>query len=248
MKEKIRKVWEKIKKFLSIKTNLITVVVALLIIIGIILFIVLNGRSKEKFALDHIYDIYPEEVRKIYSNYVDVSCSGDLHLDIAIDSGEVSIDKLDKKILLTYLFSNLDKENLLMDEMNDSLIRNTEKKLFAKDNNLEKEIKDFNYKEYTYNSIDGKIKRTKGECSSYTKSILHLYGYFWNKDILSIDINVAYLKEGKLYNYDNEKLGDYDGDTSKLSSLTEHTSYYRVNYVKDNGTLKLSSVEWKHRS
>ena len=56
------------------------------------------------------------------------------------------------------------------------------------------------------------------------------------------------MKDGILYNYNNKKLGEYDGDVSKLSKLTEDTSYYRVNYVKDNDKFKLVSVEWKNRS
>ena len=235
MKEKLKKLMEGIKRFLSNKTNRITA-------------IILQGRSKERFVLDHIYDVYPEEVRKLYSNFVDASCNGDLHFDITIDAGEVKLDKLDKNNLLDYLFSNLDKEGVLKDGIEPNEIKSAEKKLFADYLNLNKDLDSFNYKESTYKLTDGKYKKTKNECTSDTKNILHLYGYFWNKDVLSIDINVAYLKDGKLYNYDNEELGDYDGDTTKLSNLTEHTSYYRVNYTKDGGILKLSSVEWKHRS
>ena len=249
MKEKCKKIMEGIKKFLSIKTNLITVIVAAIIILGVIIFIILHGNGKAKFALDHIYDVYPEEVRELYSNFVEVSCNGDIHFDIAIDSGEVKLADLEKEELLDYLFSNLDKNNELSDEIDVSEIRKAEKRLFATDNDLEKEIKGYDHKTYKYTSDGSKIKRVKTECNTGdTKNVLHLYGFFWNKDVLSIDINVAYLKNGKLYNSDNEELGEYDGDTSKLSSLTEHTSYYRVNYIKDNGILKLSSVEWKHRS
>ena len=63
-----------------------------------------------------------------------------------------------------------------------------------------------------------------------------------------MDVNVAYLKDGILYNYDNQNLGEYDGDATKLAELTENTSYFRFNYGKDGDTFKLLSIEWKHRT
>jgi hypothetical protein len=77
--------------------------------------------------------------------------------------------------------------------------------------------------------------------------VLHLYGYSGTKE-LSIDVNVAYLKDGVLYDYNDKMLGEYDGDVTKLPKLTSDVSYYRLNYVNKNGNLKLTSIEWKNKS
>ena len=49
-------------------------------------------------------------------------------------------------------------------------------------------------------------------------------------------------------NIDNSKLREYDGNALKLQELTEFVSFYRVNYIKENGNYKLYSVRLKHRT
>ena len=101
--------------------------------------------------------------------------------------------------------------------------------------------------EYNYNS--GKITRKKSNCvKKDIKYVSHLYGYFTNEDNLFMDVNIGYLKDGVLYDLDDNKLGSYDEDISKLSNLMQKASYYRFNYVKDKDDFKLSKIELKHKS
>lgn len=247
VKEKV-KINEVLKKFFSKKHNVIIGCIVLIIIIAVILFFVFFNKKDNKFALNEIYDVYPEEVRKLYSNMVSVGCNGDIHFNIKVDSGVVDLKNIDKNNLIDYMFSYMDKNNLLNDKIEMSSFKNAEKNLFNDKLDLMDDIKTYDYGEYTYNINGSKVSRKKRECTSDVTSVLHLYGYFWYKNQLSMDINVAYMKDGILYNYNNKKLGEYDGDVSKLAKLTEDTSYYRVNYVKDNDKFKLVSVEWKNRS
>ncbi len=237
----------KVKKFLSIKRNWIILLVLLVIILVIV--IVLTNKKKEKFALNEEYNTYPEEVRKIYTNFVSVGCAGDIDFNIKVDSGAYTLDKIGKNVLLSYLFSYLDKNNLLVDKMDTSLINKTERELFTSTLNLADSINSFEYNGYVYDIKSGRVVREKKECpKDEAHSVLHLYGYFLDRNKISIDINVSYLKDGILYDINDKKLGEYDGDVSKLSKLTQNTSYYRAVFVNENGNQRLYSIEHKNRS
>ena len=227
--------------------KIIVIVLGLLIISVVIVLLSRNKDRKEKFVLDKIYDVYPEEVRELYSNMVNVSCNGDIHFDIAIDAGEIEINNINKNNLLDYMFSYMDKFDLLSDEINESSIKEVEKDIFGGSIDLINNINSYQYDNYLYNFAKGKITREKVECNNSDKQyVLFLYGYFHDDNKLSLDINVSYLKDGILYDLDDNKLGEYDGNSSKLFNLTEYASYYRVSYIKENDKYKLFSIQWKH--
>lgn len=237
-----------LKKFFSKKKNIIIAIICFIILLSVILILLFGNFNNGRFVLDRIYEVYPRDVRKLYSNVVDVSCYGDLHFDIELDRGEKKIEEISKNDLLNYMFSYLDKSELLTDNIDSSIIKKTEKELFLNNVDLLNNIKDYSYGDYIYNDKDGIIIRKKEACNSNIKYVSHLFGYSYNNKELSIDINVAYLVDGVLYNFNDEKLGEYDGDKSKLFELTQKTSYYRLKYVKRNGIYKLSNIEWKSRT
>ena len=253
MKEKNNstKVKDFFKKIFSKKSNIVVALITVIALIAIIVCIVIfaSKKIKEKFALNEIYKVYPDEVKALYSNVVDVSCNGDLHFDIKVDAGEVKLENMNRDDLLTYIFSYMDKNDLLTDKIDNKTFNDTEAKLFDKKLNLINDVNSYPYKEYVYSHDNDKITRKKGECKTTTKNISHLHGYFWDKNLLSVDIDVAYLKEGNLYTFDDKKLGEYNGkDASKLSNLMQEASYYRINFTKDDNNYKLVSIEWKRKS
>lgn len=237
---------DKIKSFFSKKTNIIALVAIALIII-IILILALRDREEKKFALNEIYNVYPEEVRELYSNMVEISCGGDLHLNVSLDSGEVSVSQLDQNNLLDYMFSYLDKNDGLVDNMEVSLIQSTTKKLFDGELDFTSKINNYVYGDYSYTVKDGKVSRAKSECNVDTQYVSHLYGYSYNTKKLSIDVNIGYLKDGNLYDLANNLLGKYNGEVAELEKLFGPNSYYRYNYVLDGKIYKLTSVEWNNR-
>ena len=234
------------KKALFTNKKVLFIIIGIVMLIGVTLFIT---TKKDKFALNDIYNFYPAEVRELYSNLVDVSCSGDFHLDIGLDAGPKKVSEIDEKDLLNYMFSNLDKEEKLKDKFDIALINYAKKRLFYDDIKLFYKIKTYNHGNYEY-QLDGRtITRKVRKCTSDNTYVLHLYGYSDNKkDRLSMDVNVGYLKDGILYDYHDNELGKYDGDVSKLPNLMINTTYYRFIYYRKNGTLKLDSVEHKSRT
>ena len=248
---------EKIKKILSNKIYLIiTIVVVVLLILAIVLFLLPNksnsDKTSDKYILDKAYDVYPDEVRSVYSNFVDVSCDGDIHFNLDADGGSVDVTKLDNQDLLNYMFSYMEKNSLLTDEIKKNQIKEIERNLFDKKIDIVNKIKSFSYNGYTYNLSGNKVKRVANACSKVEKMyVTHLYGYYLDaeKNTLSIDVMAGYLKDGILYTLDDKEMGKYDGDKQKLSTLMEIASYYRASYTRyDKGKYKLASIELKRRT
>ena len=235
------KLWNKDKK------NKIILLVGVLLLIIVVLLIAFR-KKLPRFALNEFYDVYPEEVRALYSNLVEVSCEGDLHLDIKIDEKATSVEKLSKETLLDYVFSNIDKNEGLSDEISKNVINARVKNLFSSNVDLDSAIKNYQHGEYVYNLEGNMVKREKKECASDIKYVTFLYGYSWNKSVLSMDVNISYQKGDTLYDLNDKELGKYDGDVSKLFNLTKEVSYYRFNYIKSGSYYKLDSVEWLNRS
>lgn len=245
--KKIKQLINKLFKLITSKkkNSIIITIIALLIII--IIIIVVNSRRTRSFALNEVYNFAPAEIRELYSNIVEVSCDGDLYFSDLADVNNIDVKNMNKQDLLNYVFSNLDKAELLSNEFASNLITTTANKLFLNDTKLLKEIKDYQYGDYIYNVKNSKIVRTKKECVSKNNYISNLYGYAWDKEKLSVDVNIGYLKEGILYDLDNKKMGAYDGNASKLFDLFDMNTYYRFNYVKDGNNIKLTSVELKRK-
>lgn len=224
------------------------IMIAVLVIIIVLILLCVFRKEVEKFALNEFYDVYPEEVRKLYTNIVEVSCTGDLHLDIKVDDKATPVDKLNKNTLLDYLFNNIDKNGGLTDKIDVGFIKRRQKELFNLSSDLTEAIKDYQHGDYVYNVNGNSVTRKKSECKSDIKYVTFLYGYSWNKDLLSMDVNISYQKGDMLYDLNDKELGNYDGDVSKLFNLTKTTSYYRFNYVKRGNDFELDSVSWLNRS
>ena len=231
-----------IKKFFSNRVNTIIVLIVLVILAVAFIMSLINTNKRKEFFLNHIYDMYPQEVRDLYSNMVSVSCNGDLYFDIDINN-EIKVDKLNKNNLLDYLFSNLDKNDKLDDSFSKSLISKTQKELFMGKVDLLNEINDYQYGDYIYNVKGDKIIRKANKCESNNYYVSHLYGFSYDSNKLSMDINFGYVKDDVLYDLNNNRLGEYNGGAIKMFEVFNSSSYYRLNYIKNNNYLKLDSVE-----
>ena len=71
----------------------ILIIIGCIMAIIVIILLVINIRNHKKFKLDSIYDVLPKEVRLLYANTVNVSCGGDLVLDIKIDGVKLILMK-----------------------------------------------------------------------------------------------------------------------------------------------------------
>lgn len=234
------------KKTLKDKRNIV-IFISIIVIILVVLLVSfsLTREHKPEFTLDPIYNVYPEEVRELYTNMVSVSCMGDLKLNFEENKEIISVEEIETTDLLNYTFSYLEKNLMLTDEIDSNIIKDASKKLFAVDVDLVKKIDNFQYGDYSYSLTKNIITRKENKCiSNESQYVSQLYGYSYNQETLSIDINIGYSKEGYLYDLADKQLGEYDGDIKTLGSLFESNSYYRYNYILDDKTYKLRSIEW----
>ena len=233
-----------------IRKNVILIISVLIIGLIFVIFMFLGNikARKDPFSLNKIYSIYPKEVREIYSNMVSIDCNGDLKFNIEQNSGVVDIKDLDKHNLLDYMFNYMEKNNILDVTSSIKTLENIENKLFYEKLNLSNEIHNYNYNGYVYNVNGNKIVKKKSNCvDNHIKHVSLLYGYSYNEEKLSIDINVGYIKDDKIYDYNNKYLGDYSDDITEIYSLLTNTSYYRITYMKVDGYYKLKNIEWNER-
>ena len=238
---------DKVKNFFKNKFVIIGIVVFVIVIVTVI--VILSLKKENIFSLNEIFSVYPEEVKELYSNMVAVSCYGDLNFGVAVEDGEVSVDKLEKKYLIDYVFSHIDKKYGLSEEQTRSSVDKTVNKLLDGDLELVDLIKDYKYGDYIYNFEGGKLVRKGSKCNADIEYVSFLFGYSTNEvnKILSVDINVGYLKNGILYGLDDSKLGKYDGDINKLRDMFIGAPYYRYKFVASDNYYKLKSVKLNNR-
>jgi len=245
----MEKLKSKLKEFFAKKNNRITTIAVVGVILIVLIVALVVGKNKNnKFALNEIYDVFPEEVRELYANMVSVSCYGDLHFNVVLDAEATKVSELSKNNLIDYMLSYLDKNEKLTDEFEVKLLKDATSELFAGELDLTEQFTSYGYGDYTYTLENGMVTRKKQECTSDKQYITHLYGYSWNEKELSIDVNIGYLKDDVLYDLQDNKLGEYNGELSELADLFGPNSYYRLNYVKNDKRFKLNSVELNSRS
>ena len=177
-------------------------ILIIIIIIVVLIIIVLNNKDKEKIEIVNYKD-----AEKLYQ-----------------ESNNKCTDTTDEKdsLILYLIFSKLDKDNKLSDNISYDEYENTAKTIL-KTNDIPKSINNYLYDGYSYTLEDNKITREKSECEE--KYVSKIYGYSNNNDTLSLYISSGYVKEGKVYNFDNIEIGNYDKDT--------------INKVLDRGTIKI---------
>ena len=233
------------EKFKLTRTHII--VIAAILLIAIIVAIICIVKHEPDVLIgsnEVISDVYPEDVDSLYVAMDDVSCSGGLHFDIKLDDEKNLTDTIDRKGLLDYVFSYMDKNNMLSDEISMKFFNSNVNALIYSAPKLIESIKDYQYGDYVYNYHGGVITRKKSKkCTSDKQYVTRLYGYSYDELELAMDVSVGYLDNGILYSLEGVKLGAYDGDKSKLLSLFAPASYYRYYFVKSDGSYKLSSVE-----
>ena len=238
---------DKIKDFFSKKKN-ITIMATILavVIVAIVLYFIF--RRDDEFVLNPIYDVEPEEVQELYSGMSEVSCYGGWYLNIDVDNEKnIDIQDIDNNLLIDYVFNYMDKKGLLEDEFELDLFEDAVDLLFFEELDLTDIIDEYSYGGYSYTKKNRMITRKKNECVSNMNYVSQLSGYAFNEELLSVDVNIGYLKDGILYDIEDTKLGKYDGNPENIGFMFDASPYYRFNYVKIEDNFKLESVEFNIR-
>ena len=149
------------KKKLTLFVGLLTI-----IIIVILIIVLLNNQDKE----EKIEIVNYKDAEKLYQTS-DNKCT-----DITDENDS---------LLLYLIFSKLDKDNKLSDNISYEEYENTAKTILKTDD-IPSSINSYLYDGYSYTLEDNKITREKTECTE--KYVSKIYGYSNDNDTLSIYI------------------------------------------------------------
>ena len=205
-------------KKLNNKKKLILFVGILIIIIVIVLIIVFNNQDKE----EKIEIVNYKDAEKLYQTS-DNKCT-----DITDENDS---------LLLYLIFSNMDKDNKLSDNISYDEYENTAKTILKTDD-IPQTINNYLYDGYSYTLNNDEIIREKSECEE--KYVSKIYGYSNNNDTLSLYISSGYVKEGKVYNLSDVEIGNYDKDT--INKILDDGTIKIYNYKNKNGNYILDNI------
>ena len=194
----------------SKKRIILFVGILIIIIIVIVLIVVFNNQDKE----EKIEIVNYKDAEKLYQTS-DNKCT-----DITDENDS---------LLLYLIFSKLDKDNKLSDNISYEEYENTAKTILKTDD-IPQTINNYLYDGYSYTLNNDEIIREKSECEE--KYVSKIYGYSNNNDTLSLYISSGYVKDGKVYNLSGDEIGDYDKDT--------------INKILDDGTIKIYNYQNKN--
>ena len=191
--------------------------ILIIIIIVVLIIIVLNNKDKEKIEIVNYKD-----AEKLYQ-----------------ESNNKCTDTTDEKdsLILYLIFSKLDKDNKLSDNISYDEYENTAKKILKTDD-IPHTINNYLYDGYSYTLEDNKITREKSECEE--KYVSKIYGYSNNNDTLSLYISSGYVKGGKVYNLSGVEIGDYDKNT--INKTLDSGTIKIYNYKNENGNYILDNI------
>ena len=203
----------------SKKRIILFVGILIIIIIVIVLIIVFNNQDKE----EKIEIVNYKDAEKLYQTS-DNKCT-----DITDENDS---------LLLYLIFSNMDKDNKLSDNISYDEYENTAKTILKTDD-IPQTINNYLYDGYSYTLNNDEITREKTECEE--KYVSKIYGYSNNNDTLSLYISSGYVKEGKVYNLSGVEIGDYDKD--KINKILDSGTIKIYNYKNENGKYILQNIK-----
>ena len=202
----------------SKKRIILFVGILIIIIIVIVLIIVFNNQDKE----EKIEIVNYKDAEKLYQTS-DNKCT-----DITDENDS---------LLLYLIFSNMDKDNKLSDNISYEEYENTAKTILKTDD-IPSSINSYLYDGHSYTLNNDEITREKSECEE--KYVSKIYGYSNNNDTLSLYISSGYVKDGKVYNLSGDEIGDYDKDT--INKILDSGTIKIYNYKNENGKYILQNI------
>ena len=202
---------------ISNKKKIILLVSLLVIIVISLLIIVFNNKEdKEKIEI-----VNYKEAEKLYQE------SNNKCTDITNENDS---------LLLYLIFSELDKDNKLSDNISYDEYENTAKTILKTDD-IPQTINNYLYDSYSYTLNNDEITREKTECEE--KYVSKIYGYS-NDNTLSLYISSGYVKDGKVYNLEDIEIGNYDKDT--INKILDSGTIKIYDYKNENGKYILDSI------
>ena len=200
------------------KRIILLISLLVIIVISLLIVIVFNNKDKE----EKIKIVNYKEAEKLYQESNN-KCT--------------NIQDENDSLLLYLIFSGLDKESKLSNNISYEEYENTAKTILKTDD-IPQAINNYLYDGYSYTLNNDEITREKTECTE--KYVSKIYGYSNNNDTLSLYISSGYIKDGKVYNLEGIEIGDYD--KNKINKILDSGTIKIYNYKNENGSYILNSI------
>ena len=192
--------------------------IILLISLLVLIVIVLNNKEdKEKIKI-----VDSKDAEKLYQTS-DNKCT-----DITDENNS---------LILYLIFSELDKDNKLSDNISYDEYENAAKTILKTDD-IPQTINNYLYDGYSYTLEENKITREKSKCEE--RYVSKIYGYSNDNNTLSLYISSGYIKNEKVYNLKGIEIGDYD--KNKINKILDSGTIKIYNYKNENGSYILNSI------
>lgn len=217
------------------KMNLVKYVIICIIIIllvGGVGFFVYNNYIKKESTEKEAKEIKHNTVEDLYNSVKTTSCN---YVE------DTSDKKLSEKSVLYVVFSKMNNEGKLKDEIDYNDYLKVATSVLGGEKAVPKKFTNYEFDGYSYTLDKKKITRTQGTCGD-KKYISKLFGYSYSNEELIVYIKVAYIKGDKLYDLNDKELGDYseenenslmDTSTSKIYTYTINGEEYILKTITD---------------
>ena len=200
------------------KRIILLISLLVIIVVSLLIVIVLNNKEdKEKIKI-----VDSKEAEKLYQTS-DNKCT-----DITDENNS---------LILYLIFSELDKDNKLSDNISYDEYENAAKTILKTDD-IPQTINNYLYDGYSYTLNNDEITREKTECEE--KYVSKIYGYSNNNNTLSLYISSGYVKDGKVYNLEGIEIGNYD--KNKINKILDSGTIKIYDYKNENGKYILGSI------
>ena len=200
------------------KRIILLISLLVIIVVSLLIVIVLNNKEdKEKIKI-----VDSKEAEKLYQTS-DNKCT-----DITDENNS---------LILYLIFSELDKDNKLSDNISYDEYENAAKTILKTDD-IPQTINNYLYDGYSYTLEENKITREKSKCEE--RYVSKIYGYSNDNNTLSLYISSGYIKNEKVYNLKGIEIGDYD--KNKINKILDSGTIKIYNYKNENGKYILDKI------
>ncbi len=197
-----------------------------LIIIVTTLFIKFTNSKKEKDNAPVNHKI----VENLYEDNNESNCT-----EVIKITQNIEVSNVNDKVLLYLIFGQMKKDEVIEDTISIDDYRTSALKIIDEEyipNEFE-----FIFEGYKYSLKDDEITRGKANCEE--NYVTKLYGYS-GTDNLEVDVMAGYVKDGKVYDLNDNEIGTYSEDD--INSILDKGTMQVYNYKKINDNYKLTSV------
>lgn len=217
------------------KNFLIICILVLLIAIGVtgVTWVARNTKKENTVSLTN-NQVKHKVVENLYETIKATECN-----EMPIIEETTKVEELDQNNILYLIFSKMNEEQLLKEEILLETMEITAQKLFGK-KDVFSNFTTYNYGGYLYTLRDNKITRVSRNCDN-KKYISKLYGYTNNKERLEARIHYGYIENGKVYDLKGQELGIYE--ENQVSNILEIGTPRIYHYKMKNNEYYLEKIE-----